>query len=183
MPDRTIFRALNSRLRLFLFAFFNLLIVLKNLHPVTILKASGAVNPSGLVDIYTMGQMNIDYCAKVTQALRCTYFYDYLTLGDKNGARNKLQDSTTSQVNVWKQFLNLLFPSAQLKYNGLYDQAMRKTVGDYQFQYRRTILSPYPTAAVTYYLRESSRNWANYMVNCPEGPIELYDGSGNVDYK
>jgi hypothetical protein len=117
----------------------------------------------------------------------CPYFYDYLKQGDKNGTQNALQESTTTQVDVWKQFLNLLFPNANLAYNGVYDKAMKKYVGQYQYQYRRTILSPWkyanPRASVTYYLREASRNWANFMVNCPEGPIELYDGSGNVDYR
>lgn len=159
----------------------------KNLHKLTILKAGGFATTTGIVDKYTMGQMNVDFCLARAQNLRCPYFFDYLTQGDKNGTKNKLQESTTTQVDVWKEFLNLLFPGSNLKYNGIDDAKMKKVVGQYHTQYRRTILQPWkyanPSAKVTYYLREASRNWANYMVNCPEGPIELYDGSGNVDYR
>ena len=158
----------------------------RNLHKLTILKAAGIKDANGIAGSYTIAQLNLDSCyIKIPN--RCPYFYDYLTLGDKNGITNKLQISTTTQVNVWKEFINQVFPSTNLKYNGVYDKEMRAAVGKYQSYYKRVILSPWktanPKASVTYYLRESSRNWGNYMVKCPEGPIELYDGSGNVNYR
>jgi large repetitive protein len=158
----------------------------RDIHQLTILKASGAKRAPGIADSYTITQLNMDYCY-INVKNRCPYFYDYLTVGDANNTQNKLQNSTTTQVDVWKEFLNIMFPSMRLQYNGTYDEAMKKAVGEYQKTYRRTILSPWktanPKASVTFYLREASRNWGNYMVKCPEGPIELYDGSGDIDYR
>jgi hypothetical protein len=155
------------------------------LHKLTILKAAGQKEVIGIAGSYTIAQLNLDKCYKNIKN-RCPYFYDYATLGDRDGSQNKLQNSTTTQINLWKEFLNQMFPLQELSYNGSYDKSMRSIVGKYQSTYSRVILSPWKTAnpksTVTYYLRESSRNWANYMVKCPEGPIELYDGSGNVNY-
>ncbi len=158
-----------------------------NLHKITILAAAGVTEPSGLVDTYTVSQMNVDHCVATKEAFRCPYFYDYLTLGDADDSPNLLQESSTSQVNVWKEYMNLIMPQFQLEYNGVFDAEMREAVGAFQTLYRRTILEPWrfanPAAEPTFYLRETSRNWANYMVECPEGPIVLFDGSGDIDYR
>jgi hypothetical protein len=157
-----------------------------SLNKLTILHASGVSEPNGLVGKYTMAQLNVDVCM-LNKPKRCPYFFDYITLGDKDNTKNLLQESITTQVNVWKEFLNIIFPGTNLVYNGVYDKKMRSAVGKYHTLYKKTILSPWknanPNADVTYYLREASRNWGNYMVNCSEGPIDLYDGSGSVDYK
>jgi hypothetical protein len=156
------------------------------LHKLTILKAGGMTKASGVVGKYTVAQINADSCY-LDIPNRCPYFYDYGKLGDKNGSQNKLQKSTTTQMDLWKEFFNQLFPNENLKYDGVFDEDMKRVAGNYQLMYKRPVLSAWknanPDGEVTYWLRESSRNWANYMVACPEGPIELWDGSGNVDYR
>ena len=127
----------------------------------TVINVWGGEAPTGIVSIYTRGQINVLRCAQTTS---CPYFTEYVKLG-----------TVSLEVSRIKNYLNLLMGES-LVVNNTFDKNLFEAVKKYQAVYGTEVLSPWGLKESTGYWYKTTRYAANIIVNCKEKSFPVLEG-------
>ena len=127
----------------------------------TVINVWGGEAPTGIVSVYTRGQINVLRCAQTTS---CPYFTEYVKLG-----------TVSLEVSKIKNYLNLLMGES-LVVNNTFDKNLFEAIKKYQAVYGTEVLSPWGLKEPTGYWYKTTRYAANIIVNCKEKSFPVLEG-------
>ncbi len=97
----------------------------------------------------------------------CPAFTKYLRVG------SRLNDK--QEARLWQAFLNTK-EEEKLKIDGIYGKQTESAIKRFQNKYKDFILSPWNLISPTGYTYQSTRAYANKLINCSEGSVTLDNG-------
>ncbi len=97
----------------------------------------------------------------------CPAFTKYLRVG------SRLNDK--QEARLWQAFLNTK-EEEKLKIDGIYGKQTESAIKRFQNKYKDFILSPWNLISPTGYTYQSTRAYANKLINCSEGVVTLDNG-------